>query len=178
MFLLYSLFFCYTINVTKENVMSEPFLKNTKVAAVFPVGRLGVIPVPNHLDIKNFLETRDSVYLYNPFASGLTTKSVPISSLSYRELSQAVIVDAPNVREMNSRGSDNLNKFSTLNKISKVFWPVFVSVSRRVYSSPKREADRRMEITPDMGLVIQKPKRKIEGPRLVHRPGPPKPGGR
>lgn len=158
--------------------MSDSFLKNTKVAAIFPVGRMGVIPVPAHLDIKTYLESRDVVYLYNPFVSGLTTKSVPISSLSYRDLSQSVVVDAPNVREMNSRGADSIKKFSTLSELAKVFWPVFVSVSRRVYSAPKREADRRMEITPDMGLVIQKPKRKIEGPRLVHRPGPPKPGGR
>lgn len=158
--------------------MSHNFQQDARPKAIFPVGNMGLIPVPPELSMKDYLESRDVVYLYNPFGHGLATKAVPLAGLTYRELSQAFIVDKPDFRELNSKGKENLEKYQHLSNTAKIFWGVFVSVTRRILTTPKREQDRKMDITPDMGLVLQKPKRKIEGPQLVRRPGPPKPGGR
>lgn len=158
--------------------MSDQFFKDVRAKVAFPVGSMGVIPVPPELSVKNYIESREHVYLYNPFAQGLSTRMVPLSSLTYRELSQAFIVEKANVREINSGGRESVERFQNLSKTSKIFWNVFVGATRRMLSTPKRDLDRKMEISPDMGLVISKPKRKIDKPKLTQRPGPPKPAGR
>lgn len=157
--------------------MTSPIFQDSRAKEVFPVGNTGLNPVPAELAIADYLESRESVYLYNPFAPGMSVRSVPLSSLTYREIAQSYIVETPHIREINSKGRDGIERYNHLKQASQVFWDVFVSVTRRILSTPKRDQDRKMDITPDMGLVIQKPKRKIEGPKMVHRPGPPKPAG-
>ena len=159
-------------------MLSDITYQDTRAKCVFPAGRTGLIPVPKELSIHDYLESRDHVYLYNPFAPTLTVEKVPMSSLSFRKLAKGYIVESPNIIQRNSRGSEEIARYQHLQKSAEAFWGVFVAVTRRLLLSPKREQDRKLDISPDMGLVIQKPKRKIEGPRLVHRPGPPKPGGR
>lgn len=158
--------------------MSDIKLQDTRAKQIFPVGGLGVVPVPNELCVADYIASRDSVFIYNPFAPTMTVEKVPMSALTYRKLAQGYLVDNPNIIHRNSRGKEEVERYSNLQKSAEAFWGVFVAVTRRLLLVPKRDQDRKMDISPDMGLVIQKPKRKMEGPRLVHRPGPPKPGGR
>lgn len=158
--------------------MSDTQFQDTRPKQIFPAGRMGVLPVPKELSMHDYLFSRDSVYLYNPFATAMTVEKVPLTALNYTKLAEGFIIDNPDIIKRNSRGSEEVDIYRNLQKSAEIFWGVFVAVTSRIMLSPKRDQDRKMNITPDMGLVIQKPKRKIEGPKLIHRPGPPKPGGR
>lgn len=148
-----------------------------EVKAAFPVGDLGLRRVPDKLNITELLK-KEYIYLYNPFETGMSVKKEYMSALTFTKLSEAFILETPNIIEVTARSRKNQQKFSSLHQAANSFWPVLVNVFVRQLETPKRDLDNRPDITPDMKLVISPPKRKPDSPTLKRKPKPSKPGGR
>lgn len=147
--------------------------RRPSVKQAFPVGDAGVRPLPDYFDVQRLIE-EDSVILYNPFVTGLTIKKELTSSLTYTKLASAFIIDSMELDDPESRSIKAQNQHNTLHHISNVFWPVAVSTFQRQAVVPKRDDGWKKNITPDMGLVVSPPKRKIKTPKLTQKPSPPK----
>ena len=148
-----------------------------KVNEVYPVGDSGLKPVPQFLDAVEITE-REELYIYNAFDPGLSIRKVPARSVTYFALASGFILDSPDAIMKLGRGQENLEKRQTLASVSEVFWPVAAATFSRLLKVPKRDNGMNPSITPDMGLVISPPKRKIEGPKNTRRPAPPTSSGR
>lgn len=148
-----------------------------KVAEVFPVGNMGLKPVPDRFKINELLE-REEFYIYNPFSSGLSITKIPIQKVTYRALSEGFIMDSPEIIENLARGGESLEKFQSLSTMSNSLWPAAAEIFRRLIGTPKRNEGMSMDISPDMGLIVSKPTRKIDSPKQSRRPSPPTSGGR
>lgn len=147
------------------------------VKAAFPIGDSGLVPVPKSHNISE-LRNQEALYLYNPFEIGLAIKREYLSAVNFTKLANAFIVDGPHMIEVAPRSREAQRMQRALHLSAHTIWPVAVNIFTRQIQTPKRDMDLRLDITPDMGLVVSPPNRKIEGPKNTRRPGKPKPGGR
>ncbi|MBD78087.1 MAG: hypothetical protein CL840_03950 [Crocinitomicaceae bacterium] len=147
------------------------------VKAAFPIGDSGLVPVPKEHNISELVR-QEALYLYNPFETGLAIKREYMSAINFGKLANSFIVDGPDMIEIAPRSREAQRMQRNLHLAANTTWPVSVNIFIRQVQTPKRDMDMRPEITPDMGLVVSPPNRKIEGPKLTRRPGKPKPGGR
>lgn len=148
-----------------------------KVKLAYPAGDHGLIPVPDELDVMKILSRQD-VYLYNPFDTGLSLKKVPLSSLTYEKLTSGFIKSSGDMLVGSGKGPEQQQKQRLLNSVGETFWPVAKGIFSRLLIVPKRNNGLQNKVTPSMGLVLSPPKRKIKAPSLSPRPGPPSPSGR
>lgn len=148
-----------------------------KVAEIYPVGDNGLKPVPEYLKI-NKLFDRPELHLYNPFDSGLSIKTVPLQKVTFKMIAQSIILDEPELIERSNRGGENLEMFNQIGSMGNSLWPAASEIYRRLIGMPKRDDGSRLNITPDIGIIVNKPKRKIDSPKMVNRPAPPSAGGR
>lgn len=148
-----------------------------KVADVFPVGSHGVRRVPESLKVNKILQ-RSELHLYNPFDAGLPIKTVPIQQVTYKDLARSIILDSPELIDKQSKGAESLDLFNQICEMSESLWPASCEILKRLIQTPKRDDGLNLDISPDIGLVVNKPKRKIDSPSLSRRPAPPSAGGR
>ncbi len=148
-----------------------------KVDYVYHIGEGGLKAVPAHLDATKISE-REEFYIYNPFDPGLSVKMFQAGSLTYALLATGILVDTPEMVEKLGRGHDSLERQQNIAIMAENFWPVAAATFNRLLKMPKRDNGIHPNISPDMGLTVAPPKRKIDGPKNTRKPGPPTPGGR
>jgi hypothetical protein len=147
------------------------------VKEVFPMGDNGLHLLPEYLDAINIID-RQELFLYNSFEPGLSLTRTPTQNITYKLLSNHFIKDSGSLLEKSHSGPEELNKVRLLHQISANFWPAAAAYFSRAVKAPKRDNGPNMNVTPDMGITVSPPKRKIDGPKNTQRPGPPTPGGR
>jgi hypothetical protein len=140
-----------------------------------PVGDHKLMAVPASLDV-NALLSQEEILLFDPFKPGMSIKKEPMMTLNFSKLASGIIVESVEQKEEMTKSARYQTMMNNLHAVSNAFWPANVSILIRLLSLPKRDNGRNLDISPDMGLVVQKPKQKPEGPKNTKKPGPPKPG--
>jgi hypothetical protein len=147
------------------------------VKKVYPVGDNGLRHLPDYLDA-NELCQREHLFIYDPFSPGLSVNRYPMSTVTYSVLSGGFILDkAHKIEQLSKSGEATLLKNNLLT-LSTIFWPVAEATFFRLWSVQQRDLGPKTQITPNMGMTINPPKRKPGAPRVSAPPTPPKPGGR
>ena len=141
------------------------------VKTAFPIGDHGLLPVPNYLKIYNLLN-REQIFLYNPFDSGLSVKVESPQSLTFAKVADGIIVDDQLKSEPESKSRARQEQFRLLHETSHTYWDVAVATFMRLAVTPKRDDGWKQNISPDMGLVIDKPTRKPDTPKISHKRKP------
>jgi hypothetical protein len=142
------------------------------VKEAFPVGNTGLHALPEHLDAWKLCQ-REEFHILNPFAPGLSITRVPASSLNYIMLAQGFIVDKVEIIDKDGTGPEARYRHGVLNRVGEDFWPVAAATFSRLLRIPKRDNGLHPSVSPDMGLKVAPPKRKIDSPQKTRRPGPP-----
>ena len=150
--------------------------RRPSVKAVYPVGDLGLISVPEHLDPYNMLNEQE-IYVRDPFSPGMTLRRMPLNEVTFKIGATHFFSKDGHELGADWKGPEERQKRQLLYNFSIAFWPVAAATFQRLLSVPKRDHGLNPNITPDMGLVVSPPKRKIDGPKVKPRPGPPTPGG-
>jgi hypothetical protein len=146
------------------------------VKEVFPMGDNGLHPLPEYLDAASIVR-RQEVYLYNAFEPGLSLIRTLMQNVNFRLLSNHFIKDSGALLEKAYSGPEELSKVRLLHKISASFWPAAATYFSRAIKAPKRDNGPNINVTPEMGMVVQDaPKRKMDGPKKT--PSAPTPTGR
>lgn len=146
------------------------------VATCYPVGNTGLRALAERHNPESIL-SRDEIYLRDPYAPGAEIKRTNTSSLTFSLLANNEISDTLAVKDPESRSLRSQAKFNAMLQMAHTFWPVARSTFRRLAVMQKRDNGISQNITPDMGIVIQKPSRKIDKPKN-NKITPPRPGGR
>jgi hypothetical protein len=147
------------------------------VKVAFPVGETGLSPLPEYLDAER-ISKREHFLIINPFNPGMAITRVPAESLTFETLSGGFIVDRQDMINKENRGPLAIKKQQQLSQISEDFWPVAAQTFHRLLVMPKRDHGIEPNITPQMGLTVAPPKRKIDSPKVTRKLGPPTAGGR
>jgi hypothetical protein len=152
-------------------------VKRPVVKSAFPVGDSGLRPVPKSLNAYDVLNNEE-IWLRDPFRSGPDHTLETPGSITYAKLATGCIVESNETSDPEPKSRDNQEIMRVLHVVSNTFWPTFQSTYHRMASMPKHDDGWRQQITPDLGIVVTKPKRKIEGPKNTRKRPPPKPGGK
>lgn len=164
---------CDTIMATKVNgitVMSNvaPQLKFWETT-----GARTIRPVPYDRDINAIMKEGKPLYLYNPFFPGLSLKEVMPHSLTYRSISNALVLLSKTPPDGVRRGGVTADSLKMLGALSVAVWPTMSEMIARQMILPKRRS-RFPDVSPDMPLMLTPPTRRPPPPKMP-KPGAPKP---